>query len=144
MTPERAVALRLAGWAGVIALVDGRVHSIALPQSPDLPAIRVAIVGEPQTYHLRGENYLTRARVQIDCYVDEDSTEDVDTEDQVDAISAAVQAALSGKTFYVGTPSVIRVTGAFAIGDRRKLREVQGEWRLLRSSQDYIVWSHPV
>jgi hypothetical protein len=144
MTPERAIGLRLADWADLTDLVDVRIHAMKLPQSPTLPAVRLALVGEPKTYHLRGVNSMTRARIQVDTYVDETPATDVDPEDQLDAVAAAADAALSGKTFTVGTPAVIRITGVLAIGERRKLPETHDELRLLRSSQDYIVWSAPV
>ena len=40
---ELAIGNRLAASAGVIALVGARIYQLALPQSADLPALRLQL-----------------------------------------------------------------------------------------------------
>lgn len=68
MTPEEAVRERLLSIAAVTAIVGSRVHQLVLPQEPTLPAIRVQLIDDVPSYHLRGENGLVPSRVQVDSY----------------------------------------------------------------------------
>lgn len=137
MTVELAVIERLAADAAVIALASGRIYEMYLPQSPTLPAIVVQLIDEPTQHHLRGRNNAARARVQVDGYVDEAAD---DPGGQRTALGEAIDAALDGQTFSIGTPAEIVITGAFRV-DKRNLGENKDELRLLRVMQDYIVWS---
>jgi hypothetical protein len=137
---EEAVRQQLLADAGLAALVGTRVWALVLPEHGDLPAVRVQLVDEPSTYHLRGEDALTRARVQVDAYAEEGAAADPYASAQ--AVADAVHAALSGVRFAVGSPVSREVTGAMR-DSRRVLYEAE-ELRQVRVSQDYIVWSRPV
>lgn len=139
MTVEEAVASRLAADADVAAVVSTRVYQLLLPQSPTYPAVRVLLVDEPGTPHLRGQDELTRARVQVDVFVAATGTDPyADAADLADAINDA----LTGPPFMAGSPVARQVTGVHR-QNRLVLYEAE-ELRLVRVSQDFIVWSRPL
>ena len=137
MTVEQVVRERLLGDGPLSALVSTRVYMLKLPQKPTLPAGRVQLITEPLDYHMRGEDGAVRSRVQVDAYQYETAT---DPYDSVCDVAAAANAALSGHKFTdAGSPVSLEVTGAFR-QSRRVLYEAD-EFRLIRISQDFIVWS---
>lgn len=139
MSPEVAVARYLATVDGVTDLVGTRIWQLKLPQTPRLPALRVQLIDEPIDYHLRGPSGAERARVQVDAYGSESGS---DPYGSVVAVADAVDAALSGQVFTLGSPEEIRVTGVMRVS-RQVLYESE-ELRVLRVMQDYIVWSEQV
>jgi hypothetical protein len=138
MTVEEAVRVYLLDHAVVTALVRTRIYLDKLPQSPTYPAVRVQLVSDPKDYHLRGEDGLSRARVQVDAYQDERAADPYSAA----TVGAAVHAALSGARFDTGESPGVAVTGVFRVARRRSFEA--GELRLLRISQDYYVWSRPM
>lgn len=134
MSVEEVIADRLAANAGVSALVGTRVYQLKLPMVPGLPAVRVQLIDEVTSYHFRGEEGLTRARVQVDSYGKEVGP--TDPYATVSAVADAVHTALSGAVF---TLSGRRVVAIFRI-DRDVLYE-GAELRLLRIRQDFTVIS---
>jgi len=139
MSPEIAIARRLAATAAVNAIAGTRVYQLKLPQAPTLPAIRVQLVTDVPGHHLRGPDGLLRSRVQVDAYVAESG----DAYTTADGLAKAVDGALDGKTFDVsdGSSPEDRVTVAAALRvDRRTLYEAE-ELRLVRIQQDYVVWT---
>lgn len=133
MTVEDAVVSYLATDTNVVALVSTRVHVLILPQSPVLPAIRVQLIDEPKAYQLRGEDGLVASRVQVDAFGRDYAT--------TGALAVAIDAALSGKSFLVGSPT-FEVVSAFRL-DRRVLYEAE-ELRMIRILQDYQVWARTI
>lgn len=140
MTVEVLISHRLIADAGVTALVAGRVYLLMLPPDPTLPAIRVQVIDEPQGSHLRGLQDLTRARVQVDAFADEESA---DPYGEVAAISEAVDSALiNGLSWTAGSPASRRMVFVERI-DRRSMYEGE-ELRQTRMMSDYYAWSTPV
>lgn len=139
MTGELVVAKRLLATSAVTAIVVARIYKLVLPQSPTLPAIVVQVVDDPMSYHLRGTQRLCRTRVQVDAYVSEVPTTAVpDPGSKLSALETAIDTALSGKVFTVGSPveaSVKLVTRE----DRKNMRDAD-ELRQLRTMLDYVVW----
>jgi hypothetical protein len=143
VTVEEAITARVEGLAAVIALAGDRVYLDKLPQSPTYPAVRVQLIDDPTTYHLRGPNGLSRARVQVDHYVHEDSGEDPYA--AITALEAATKGdgkgtaatGLSGWKGSVGSPP-FAVRGCFRTNRLR--RYDPDELRVLTMSVDYIVW----
>lgn len=137
MTVEGVVRERLLADGPLTALVGTRVYMLKLPQKATLPAVRVQLIDEPKDYQLRGEDGAIRARVQVDAYQYETATDwYTDASDVADAVDAS----LSGKTYTdAGSPVSIRVTGGFR-QSRRVVHEAVEEFRLVRISQDYLVW----
>ena len=133
MSAELAVRSRLLATSGVTSRVSTRVYTLKLPDSPTYPAIRVQLSDEQQRKHLRGPDGLTRARVQVDAYVREGSSDPYGT---LHAIADAVNDALVYEGF---TAAGVSVQSAERV-DRRTLREAD-ELNLLRILQDFYVWS---
>lgn len=133
MKADAAVIERLNAVSGVTALVGTRIYKSKLAQSPTLPAVVVQLISAPRGHHMRGADGAYRSRVQIDSYVSDSVT---DPAGDLEAVSAAIVAALDGKEF---TVSGLRVTGAFKV-DGRVSYEAE-DLRLWREQQDYIVWT---
>lgn len=130
MTVEILASNWLKTRTAVTALVPAaRIYQLKLPQTPTLPAIRVQLIANPKTYHLRGPQGLERARVQIDVYVSE--TMPPDPYGKAGEIADAIDGAMGGVTF---TVSGIKVQGAFRI-DRRALYE--DAVKAIRIQQDF-------
>lgn len=138
MTVEHAVRDRLMADATVASLVADRVYQLVLAQQPTLPAIRIQLIDEPQSYHFRGPDGSKRARVQIDSFGREAAGYLA-----VNEVAEAVEGALSGLRFTVpGSPSDLQITAAF-LDARRVLYEGE-ELRLVRVLQEFIIWSKTV
>lgn len=139
MTVEQAIRERLVATPGVAALAGTRVRQLLLRQKETMPAVRVQLISEPRQYQLRGEDGAVRSRVQVDAY----DAEDGGAYAGAVALADAVRAALSGQRFTdSGSPPSVQVTGCFVDG-RRVMYEAE-EQRLVRVSQDFIVWSKTV
>lgn len=134
MTAEEAVVTQLLDTPEVRAVVGTRVYQLMLPQKPTLPAIRVQLVDEPEMYHLRGPDNMTRARVQVDCYFAAVG----DAYDLATNLAEHVNTALVYQPWNTTSPNR-QVSGAFRIL-RRVMYEGE-EFRLVRVFQDYHVWS---
>ena len=132
MTPEGAVRAQLLATAAVTALVSTRVYLDTAPQGIATSYLLVRAIDEPRDYHLRGEVVLSRARITVEAGVFESTT----TRPDLDALSVAAHAAISGRRFTQGDRSV---TGVFCV-DRRPVYDPD-ELRLMRMIQDYYVWS---
>jgi hypothetical protein len=137
MTISDALCQRLRGDAGVSAFVGTRVYQLKLPQQPTLPALRVQLVSEPTTYHLRGPVNAWQALVQVDAYASEFDPAFPDPYDQVERLATAVEQALSGVLATVGPIAII---GCFRVS-RAPLYE-PGELRLARILQEYRCTYH--
>lgn len=123
--------------AGVTSLVGTRVYQLVLPQGGTLPAIRVQLIDDPQTKHLRGPNGLTAARVQVDSY--DDVAPSGDPYVSASAVAKAVNDALVNEPFDADD---VRVQCATRV-DKRAMYE-PAEIDAVRLQQDFIVWSKQV
>jgi hypothetical protein len=134
MTVEQAVADHLAADSGVSALVAGRIYLLRLPQDPTYPAIRVQLISEPESSHLRGRLGQRPARVQVDAFDEESSGGDPYA--GVDAITAAMDTALLGRAPITIDGLELRVTRK---DDRQSLYDPD-ELRVVRMMNEYLVW----
>lgn len=143
MTVEEAVRTRLLAVSAVTALASTRVYLDKLPQAPTYPAVRVQLIDDPTSYHLRGPDALSRARVQVDAFASE--TSGVDPYAQTAALASAIHgngfgtsaSGLSGWKGSIGSPA-FEITAAFRVDRRRGY--VPDELRVVSMSQDYFVW----
>jgi len=140
VTAEDAVIARLLALSAVTALVSTRVYLDKLPQSPTYPCIRVTLVSEQGSGHLRGADALKPALVQVDAFAREVSG--VDPYAMVNAVAAAVHgddagSGLSGWAGDVGGSPASHVQGCQRI-DRRRSYDPD-ELRVITMSQDYQV-----
>lgn len=145
MTVEEVVCARILQLGAVTALVSTRIYLDKLPQAPTYPAVRVQLVDDLTSQHLRGPNGLCRARVQVDAYAHEDSG--VDPYAQVAALAAALHgdglgpsaSGLEGWIGELGSPPFQIVECARAL----RLRTYDAdELKILTMSQDYLVGYH--
>jgi len=142
MTVEEAICERIEQLGAVTALVGTRVYLDKLPQAPTYPAVRVQLVDDLSSQHLRGPNGLARGRVQVDAFAHEESG--VDPYAQVARLAAAIHgdglgpsaSGLEGWIGTLGSPAVEIVECARVL---RLRRYDPDELQVLTMSQDYIV-----
>jgi len=79
---------QLTGYAGLAALVGGRVYRVHLPQDPTLPAVTYQRIDTPREYSHDGESFLVHPRFQISCWAG--------TQSGGEAVANQVRAALAG------------------------------------------------
>ena len=144
MTPEQAVRERIVDINAVSSLVSGRVRMLRLHQHETLPAVRVQLISDPTTYHLRGGSGMYRSRVQVDSYATESSGADpyADVTALADAIHGDdAGSGLSGWTGEAGgSPGELTIHAILRV-DRDVSYESE-ELRQVRCRQDYMVhWS---
>lgn len=147
MTVEEAIIARILTLSPVTALTSTRWWLLKLPQSPVYPAGRVQLIDDPEGYHLRGPDGTTRARVQVDMYVDEHKALSLgrnpydllaEIADAVDGDGKGPDATgLSGWHGDIGSPA-FHIQGCFRID--RGVRYDPEELQVLTMSQDYYVW----
>lgn len=143
MTVEEAVRTRVAALAAVTAIVGARVYLDALPQSPVYPAVRVQMIDDGASFHLRGPVGTKAARVQVDAYAREASG--ADPYAQAALLASAIEGdgqgpaatGLSGWVGELGSPP-FSVAGAFRVARTRRFDPE--ELRVVTMSQDFIVW----
>jgi len=140
MTVEEVVRARLLMIAAVTALVATRVYLDKLPQSPTYPCVRVTLISEVSSAHLRGGDALKPARIQVDAYAREVSG--VDPYALVATLAQAINGAddgsgLNGWRGSLGSPAC-EIAGIFRV-DRRRAYDPE-ELRVVTMSQDYQVW----
>lgn len=136
MTVEQAIVERLDETSAVTALVSMRNYTHKLPQSATFPANRVQLVSEVTAYHLRGQEQVLTARIQVDTLAEETSGDDPYAE--ANAVAVAVNDALSGNRakWSSGSPP-FEVVGCFRIN--RRVTYEADELRLVRVMQEYSV-----
>ena len=145
MTPEQAILERILGLSAVTALVSDRVFMLKLRQGETLPAVRVQLIDEGMSQHLRGGSGIYQSRIQVDVYAAEDTGGDPYS--AASEIALAIQgddagSGLSGwRGFSGGSPPEIEVC---AISRKLRLTSYAAEERReVRVQQDYIVdWKH--
>jgi hypothetical protein len=150
VTVEEAVAERILALAPVAAIAGTRVYQLKLPQAPTLPAVRVQLIDETPSYHLRGRFGLSPARVQVDAFAEERSGADPYAEaaalaDAIcgDRVAAGQPVGLSGwRGDAGGSPATLRV-GFVRLVDRRPMYE-HGATRMVRMQLDFTVWYRPI
>lgn len=139
MTCEVAILDRLKGRAAVAALVGTRVYQLKLPQKPTLPAIRVQLISEPATLHMRGPDGMVRSLIQVDAFANEIDAANPDPYGTVTRLADAVDDALHGAAF-PSTDSPPSVQVLMVKRENRMPLYEAAELRIVRISQDYYVW----
>lgn len=152
MTIEEAIVERLLAIGPVTDIVGDRIYQLRLPQKPTLPAIRVQLIDDVPSYHLRGTFGMSPARIQVDDYTEEGGG--IDPYAQATALAQAIAGdwadgspapphGLSGWRGHLGgSPPTIAV-GFIRHVDRGVIYE-PGELRQVRVRQDFIVWWRPL
>lgn len=126
MTLGQYLRLVLTNDAGVSALVDERVYSETMPQSPDVPLVVFGQSSRQDDYTLSGPSGVQSRVVQVDSWA---STRAKATE-----LGAAVAAVLSD---HGGAAGGLEVQGMFLLAERW---DYEPEVDLYSTVQDYEVW----
>lgn len=139
MTPETAIADRIVALNTAAA---GRVYLLKVPQSAQMPAVRVQLVDDIGFPHLRGGGSgVMVARVQVDAYAREGSGTDPYAEAAALAAEIRGDDAGSGLSGFQGTVSGLEIRWAVIVN---RLAMYEGEeQRLVRILQDCLVWYRP-
>jgi hypothetical protein len=136
MTVEVGIATYLLGVAEIAALVGTRVYQLFLPQAATLPAVRVQLIDDPETYTHDGPSGLRKARIQVDAIAGRSSGSD--PYDDASALADTVDTALSGYVGWAGNPGVSILS---CLRDSRvPIPEAPDEVGQLKIAQDYVVW----
>lgn len=136
MTPEEAVLNRIVGLS---TSAGARVYQLRLPQHATLPAVRVQVIDDLDTYHLRGGAGLKRARVQVDAFAQESSGGDPYEAAQALADEINGDDAGSGLSGYMGSEGSPGFDIAAIFRVFRRSSYESEELRQVRIQQDYEV-----
>ena len=105
MRIEEEIRDVLAADATVAALATGGVYQLLVPQHETRPSVRVQLIDEPTSHHLRGQGRVMRARIQIDSFANLNVT--ADPYDAIADLSEAIDAALMPEPFDTpGSPTL--------------------------------------
>ncbi len=140
MTPEQAVRELVLELGAVTALVSTRVYLEKMPQSVTYPCVRVQLIDEQSSYHMRGGK-TSPARVQVDAFAKELSG--IDPYALVVTVAAEINgddagSGLSGFQGDIGASPPFHVQAILRVA-RTKPVYVPDELRVLMMSQDYMV-----
>lgn len=139
MTCEVAILDRLKSQSAVTTLVGTRVYQLKLPQHPTYPAVRVQLISEPASLHMRGPENLHRSLIQVDAFANEIDATNADPYGTVTRLADAIDTALHGAAFpSTDSPPSLQVL-MIKRENRIPLYEAE-ELRVVRISQDYYVW----
>lgn len=64
----QALVARLLAAPAVAAIAGAKVHWSKVPQGTALPYVRLQVVSDPRTQHLKGYDAGRQTRVQADCF----------------------------------------------------------------------------
>ena len=130
MMEEALVAFLLAD-AGLASLVGSRIHWVRSPQGAASPRVVLyAIAGMRDMSLNNGPTGFISSRVQCDCIgISYGSAK---------SVARALEARLSG---YSGTLGLVRVEGAFLVGERDDYFDTDTPDKVFRTSLDFNIWT---
>lgn len=140
MIIEGVILAHLLASGPVAAVVSTRGYQLKLPQNPVLPALRVQLIGEVESYTLTALTNFFVARIQVDLWTAESIGSDPYTAVRAGGRAirnALVIASCGGQSFSVGSPSDVQVTSVRTL-DRTVTYEAD-ELRMIRLQQDFSV-----
>ncbi len=109
-TIEEAVVARMAGYAGLTALIGSgsamRLYPLVIPQDAALPAIAYQKISSPKEQSHSGSSHLARSRLQLTC--------EAETYAGVKAVAAQVRECWWG---FAGTVAGVRIDGCEIAND---------------------------
>lgn len=135
MSVVGAVRQRLLAINAVTTLVGQRVYALVLAQGSPLPAIRLQQVGDVTFMHLRGNDRVVRARVQVDSIAT--------TYSSAHAVAMAAKGSFSGGSAtglmgWRGTANGVEVVAILPDGSR-EIFDAE-ELQQVKVTSDYLVW----
>lgn len=149
MTIEEAVRARLLEINDLDTLVDGRVYTEMLPQSPEYPCVLVQLVEDRDFYTQLGRAGVQVAGVLVEAFARETSAGD--PYDEANQVAQAIDGdgkglgQASGLAGYKGTPGGSPAGPSIDVAFRTQRRRgyIADELRIQVISQEYRVWFHP-
>lgn len=130
---EEGIASYLELHADLVALIDGRVYALRIPQGATIPCMTYQRISTPRTltHDTSGATGdLISPRFQFDAWAE--------TLSSAKAITDALRGILNGKTGAIGTaPRQITIRAALAENEQP---EYDTELELYRGRSDYIIW----
>ena len=137
MTLEDAIYDRLAAITAVTDLVGSRIYRHRRPQGSALPAISFGRVSTQPVNHAGGTTDTTEARIQIDCWSDDQS----ECRDLADAVRGDSTAnGLNGWTRTGGGDPVISMVHLVTDIDLHENPTGGQDAIIWRINQDYLIW----
>ncbi len=109
-TIEQALKEYLTGYAGLAAIVAGRVYALITPDKPAKPYVVFQRISTPREHSQSGPSALVQPRFQIDCWGDSYET----CKQAIDQ----VRFALDGYKGVMGVTYPVTVYDAFCEGDK--------------------------
>jgi len=113
---EEGLRARLAGFAGLSALVSTRIYRLTVPQDAVLPAVTYQRISGPREYVMGQQTPLVRARFQITSWADDYSG--------VKAVAEQVRLALSN---YAGTSAGVVIDWVEMVNDTDLFEDETGQ-----------------
>ena len=128
---EEALVAFLLADVGLASLVGSRIHWVRSPQGEASPRIVLyAIAGLRDMSLNNGPTGFITSRVQCDCIGT--------TYASAKTVARALEARLSG---YSGTWDLVRIEGAFLVGERDDIFDTDTPDKVFRTSLDFNIWT---
>ena len=128
---EEALVAYLLADAGLASLVGFRIHWVRSPQSSANPRVVLyAIAGLRDMSLNNGPTGFITSRVQCDCIGTSYGS--------AKTVARALEARLSG---FSGTLGLVRVEGAFLVGERDDYFDTDTPDKVFRTSLDFNIWT---
>jgi len=128
VTPEQAILERILALSAVTALVSDRVFMLKLRQGETLPAVRVQLIDEGESQHLRGGAGIFQSRIQVDVYAAEDTGGDPYASASEIALAIQGDDAGSGLSGWRGFSGSAGSTGLHRGLETRSLTRSDTQW----------------
>ena len=126
MSVDTVLGARLAGFAGLVALVGTKIYAPSLPQGDHLPAVTYRLVDGTREQGMTADHGMAHPRFQVDCWAE--------TYAAVKAIADQVRLAL--ERWSDGTTAPV-ILDCFSAGERDLPEPEAG---LQRISMDFVIW----
>ena len=123
-----ALVRRLQDDPAVAALVRAKIHWVIVPQTADLPFVRMQVISDPRPQDLDGYVSARETRVQIDCFA------------ASHAVSQKIAETIIDATAEPNTVAGVVFGRVAAEGPRDLGEDVPGKGFIHRASLDLLVW----
>lgn len=133
-TIEQALVSYLSGYAGLSALISGRVYNRRVPQGAAIPCLTFFRVSTPRTHTMQtsgASGELANPRFQFDAWGAAPGT--------AKDITDQLRAALNGKTGSIGTaPNSVTIRAGLVEDEAEEEPDVDAA--LYRRRSDFVIW----
>lgn len=128
---EEALVAYLLAAPPLAAMVGDRIHWVRSPQGTANPRIVLYTISGIRDMSLNnGPTGFVSSRIQCDCIGT--------TYASAKTVARALEARLSG---YSGTWDLVRIEGAFLVGERDDIFDTETPDKVFRTSLDFNIWT---